>query len=345
MTSDIALFLVQDGLISGAIYALVGVALVLIFSLTRVIAVFVGEFVAYGALTLIALQADRVPQVIWILLIVGLVTGSTALFRRRRHLTRQAVVRYGLGCGIYPVAVTALIFVLAPMQLPLAVDALLTFLVIVPLAGYLYALVFEPSAEASVLTLLIMSMGVHLVMLGLGLLIFGPDGLRSPALASGSLDLGLMRLSGQQVVIIVAALAAMAGLLVFFGRTFIGTALRATAVNRLGAQLVGIPPALAGQMSFLLAGFIGALCGILIGPVTTIYYDTGFTIALKGFVAAVLGALASYPVTAIAAVGVGILESFASFTASQYKEVIVFGLIVPALLLRSLLSKDEDHDE
>mgnify|MGYP003379608977 CR=1 FL=1 len=58
----------------------------------------------------------------------------------------------------------------------------------------------------------------------------------------------------------------------FFGLTLYGKALRATAVNRLGARLVGIRTTLSGQIAFLLASVIGALSGILIVPITTPYY-------------------------------------------------------------------------
>ena len=124
-----------------------------------------------------------------------------------------------------------------------------------------------------------------------------------------------------------------------YARNFLlpsGKALRATAVNRLGARLVGIRTTLSGQIAFLLASVIGAISGILIVPITTLYYDTGFLIGLKGFIAAIIGGLVSYPLTAVAALVVGIIEAFSSFYASNYKEVIVFTLIIPVLVLRSL---------
>ena len=52
-----------------------------------------------------------------------------------------------------------------------------------------------------------------------------------------------------------------------------------------------------------MAAFIGALSGLLIGPTTTVFYDTGFLIGLKGFVAAVFGGLASYPLALVGALG------------------------------------------
>jgi branched-chain amino acid transport system permease protein len=87
------------------------------------------------------------------------------------------------------------------------------------------------------------------------------------------------------------------------------------------------------------------LCGVLIAPLTTVYYDSGFLIGLKGFVGAIIGGLGSYPVAAAGAVLVGLLESYSSFWASALKEVLVFTLIIPVLLWRSLTSKHVDEEE
>jgi branched-chain amino acid transport system permease protein len=139
----------------------------------------------------------------------------------------------------------------------------------------------------------------------------------------------------------------MVALWLFFGRSLYGKALRATAVNRVGARLVGIPTEMAGSLSLLLAAFIGAVSGILVSPLVTIYYDTGFLIGLKGFVGAILGGMASYPLAAIGAVSLGLLEAFASFWASAYKETIVFLIIIPPLIWLSLRSRhvEEEEDE
>jgi branched-chain amino acid transport system permease protein len=107
---------------------------------------------------------------------------------------------------------------------------------------------------------------------------------------------------------------------------------------------MGISSNGAGRLSFTMAAFIGALSGLLIGPTTTVFYDSGFLIGLKGFVAAVFAGLASYPLALVGALGVGLLESFGSFWASAYKEVIVFSAILPVLLWRSLRDPHgEDH--
>ena len=104
-------------------------------------------------------------------------------------------------------------------------------------------------------------------------------------------------------------------------------------------------PALAGRLTFFLAAVIGVLSGVLVAPLTTIYYDSGFLIGLKGFVAAIIGGLASYPLAAAGAILVGLLESFSSFWASAFKDVIVFTLIIPVLMWRSLTSHHVEEEE
>jgi len=174
---------------------------------------------------------------------------------------------------------------------------------------------------------------------------FGAEGQRGPALSNAAFTIGPLRFTGQSIAVYATTLALIAALWIFFGFTLYGKALRATAVNRLGARLVGIRTALSGQIAFLLASVIGAISGILIVPITTLYYDTGFLIGLKGFVAAIIGGLVSYPLTAVAALLVGGVEAFSSFYASNFKEVIVFTLIIPVLLLRSLAAPAVEEEK
>jgi len=182
-------------------------------------------------------------------------------------------------------------------------------------------------------------------MTGLGLVFFGAEGFRNPGFWDTRFAAGALSITGQTIFIFVASVALIVALWLFFGRTLRGKALRATAVNRLGARLMGISTSGAGRLSFGLAAFIGALSGLLIGPTTTIFYDSGFLVGLKGFVAAIFGGLASYPAAALGAILVGILESFSSFYASAFKEVIVFTVILPVLLWRSFQHGHEDEEE
>src|SRR5215468_7973424 len=313
------LFLIQDGITNGAIYALLGLALVLVFAVTRVILIPQGEFVTYGALSYAMLATGNVPGTVWLALAMGVVAFVLDLFAARRALHLKKIGRSAALNIAFPAAILALTYLLAGPKTPIAVNI--------------------------VLALLIVAVGCHLALQGLGLVFFGAEGLRGPPLSTAAFTLGDLRFTGQSIAVYAVTIAFIVALWLFFGTTLMGKALRATAVNRLGARLVGIRTTLSGQIAFLLASVIGAISGILIVPITTLYYDTGFLIGLKGFIAAIIGGLVSYPLTAVAALIVGTIEAFSSFYASNFKEVIVFTLLVPVLLLRSLAAPAVEEEK
>lgn len=337
MDFTIASILALDGVTNGAVYALLALATVLLFAVTRVIFIPQGEFVAYGALTLAMFQTGVVPGTVWLLLIMAALAAIADVvngLKARRPLGK--LLLGVLGSLAYPVVVSGLAIWAAPQQLPLLLQAGLTLALVTPLGGLLYRLAYESLADASVLVLLIVSVGVHFALTGLGLYFFGAEGFRNPSFWDERFSAGPLTLSGQTLIVFAVSIALIVMLWLFFERSLWGKALRATAVNRLGARLMGISSTGAGRLSFTMAAFIGALSGLLIGPTTTVFYDSGFLIGLKGFVAAVFAGLSSYPLALVGALGVGLLESFGSFWASSFKEVIVFSSILPVLLWRSL---------
>jgi branched-chain amino acid transport system permease protein len=346
MDFSIASILLLDGATNGAIYALIGMSLVLLFAVTRVIFIPQGEYIAFAALTMGLFQLGRVPGTVWFLLGMAAIAAVLDAVQGWRagdgpaRLLRRALLQLA-----YPVAVSALALWLAPMKPPLLVQALLTLALVTPFGALVYRLAYQSLADASVLVLLIVSVGVHFALTGLGLVFFGAEGFRNPAFWDQRFSIGPLSISGQTVIIFVASTALIALLWLYFERTLSGKALRATAVNRLGARLMGISSVGAGKLSFTMAAFIGALSGLLISPTTTVFYDSGFLIGLKGFVAAVFGGLASYPGALLGALLVGMLESFSSFWASAFKEVIVFTAILPVLLWRSLRDPHANEEE
>ena len=345
MDLSIALILAQDGITNGAIYALLAIALVLVFAVTRAIFIPQGEFVTYGALTLAGFVSGRTPGTASLLVAAGAVAWLMDVAVAVKLRNARPLLRSTLAFLIVPVVFYGVARYAAGHGLPLAVNVLLTLALVVPFGPILYRIAYQPVAEASVLVLLIVSVGVHLAMTGLGLVFFGAEGSRTPAFADGSLTLGSQTIAAQSIVVVGTSVALIVALWLFFEFTLYGKALRATAVNRRGARLMGISTVMSGRITFAVAALIGCFSGMLIAPITTIYYDSGFLIGLKGFVAAIIGGLASYPIAAGGAILVGLLESFSSFWASAYKEVIVFTLIIPVLLLRSMTSRHVEEEE
>ena len=345
MDLSIAALLAQDGLTNGAIYALLALALVLVFAVTRVILVPAGEYLTIGTLTLAAFDQAHVPGTVYLVIGGAILAGLMETVKRVQRREWALLARGLLLWTLLPVMIAALAAWFAPRRLPLVAEVLMTLALTTVLGPLTWRIVFQPIADGSVLVLLIVAVAVHFVFTGLGLYLFGAEGSRTPAFSDASFMLGTMSVSVQSVLVVATSAIAIIALFVFFGRTLFGKALRATAVNRLGARLCGISPDFAGGLTFALAALLCAFCGVLVGPITTIYYDSGFLISLKGFVGAIIGGMVSYPLAAAGALLVGMIEAFSSFWASAFKEVIVFTLIIPVLLWRSLATRHHEEDE
>ncbi|MBV9569276.1 MAG: branched-chain amino acid ABC transporter permease [Hyphomicrobiales bacterium] len=345
MNLEIALLLAQDGIANGAIYVLVGLGIVLVFVVTRVIFVPFGDILAYAALTLGAFERHRLPGTIWLIITLGAIASAMEILREirardARHIPR-ALLLYG-GLPLLPVAAVVL---LAGRELSQSLAIGLTLALVLPIGPLLYRIAFRPLADAPVLVLLMVAVALHFAVSGLALFYFGPEGVRTQALTRSVLRLGDLVLPGQTLIILLACGLACLLLFLLFTRTTIGKALRATAVNRQGALLCGISPSRTGALAFLFASALAGLSGVIIAPVTTLYYDSGFIIGLKAFVGAIIGGLVSYPMAALGALCVGLLESYAAFWNSAFKEVTVFSALIPILIWRSLAFAHQLEEE
>lgn len=347
MDVDIALILAVDGVTTGAIYILIALGIVLIYSVTRVIFVPFGDLAAFTALTLAQIQLGLMPgtvSIVAVLAVVAFAAEAQTLIARNepRRLPRAA----GLYLGLPALPVLAALATNG-LNLPMGLQMLIALALILPITPLIDRIAFRPLADASTLILLMVAVAVHFALAGLALLAFGPEGFRTEPLSDAHFDLFSVTVGLQTALVVAAALLFSAALYLFFDRTLIGKSLKATASNRLGARLVGIRPVRASSLAFLIASLLGGISGLLIGPITTLYYDSGFIIGLKAFVGAIIGGLVSYPVTAAGALLVGLLESFASFYDSALKETIVFSALIPILLWRTFKvgARDEDDEE
>ena len=345
MDFQIAAFLAVDGIANGAIYVLIALGTVLIFSVTRVMFVPFGDIASFTALTLAMIQLGKLPGTVLLVAVlaaIALAMELIAIARSRNWRTiPKALFYYGALPGIPPL----LAWMLVGVKLAMGWQMLLALALVLPIAPLLDRIAFRPLANASVLVLLIVAVACHFAISGLALLFFGPEGYRTEPISREMFDIGGIPV-GAQTLLMVAAAAAFSGLLyLYFETTIGGKALRATASNRVGARIVGIKPARAGTIAYLLASVLGAASGLLIGPVATLYYDSGFLIGLKAFIGAVVGGLMSYPLTALGAMAIGLLESYASFFSSQLKEVLVFSALIPVLIWRSFASIQVEEEE
>jgi branched-chain amino acid transport system permease protein len=260
LDAGIVLILGQDGVSSGAIYALLALALVLIFSVTRVIFIPQGEFVAFGALTLAMLQAGKVPATVWLLVAMGAVVAVVDGLARLRDRDTEGLGSL-LGWNLaYPLALAALLHAVEPGGLPMALQILLTLAILVPLGPMIYRIAYQPIAETSVLVLLIASVAVHLILTGLGLVFFGAEGARTRrSRRAASLRRGVDQPADAVGGGLLAGLHRRAGGLLHAQPVRQGAAGHRGEPS--GAKLMGISPVVAGKLTFCWRRCWGVLRG------------------------------------------------------------------------------------
>jgi branched-chain amino acid transport system permease protein len=180
------------------------------------------------------------------------------------------------------------------------------------------------------------TIGASVVLRQLAQHLFGPDELSVPAFAAGaSLKVAGAAIEIQTLWIWGITLVAVVGLAILYRSTSLGKAMRATAIQREAAQLVGIDTRRMVTIAFALAGALGAIAGLAVAPLTQTAFDVGASVGVKGFSAAILGGLGN----PVAAVGggliLGLLESLtAGYISPVYKDAVALIVLLGVLFVR-----------
>lgn len=339
---ETALFLTIDGFTNGAVYGLVALSLVIVFTITRVVNIAQGEYVTMAALSLAGTIDGALPALLPIVIGAILFLTSRDLITAhasRRFLRRMLALR---GLWIAALALGSWYTMINPSYLAAMAISLA---LVTSLGPIIYRLTVEPAPNAPPIVLVIITVGVFMVMHGVTVLLFGAEPRRVAPITDGGILAGPVFIQYQSLWIVGISLVALILLYSFFRFTLTGRALEAVAINRLGAQLCGIPVRWAGQASFALAAALSSLSGMLLAPLVTANFDMGFVIGLKGFVGGALGGLVEYPLAIAGVLGLGIFEAFGAYYASAYRDALVFGLLIPILLWRNYSSPPQDAHE
>jgi len=308
--------LVVDGLRGGAIYALVALGFVTVFNVTGIINFAQGGFVMLGAMFCVSFFNASVFQ------------GWAPAWR-------------------------------------LSLSVVLSILGVAGIGALMERLTVYPARRSPPLTQTLITVGVYTVMWGAALLVWGASPYQLPAFstlqqkdlifrfgqivwnggvswvfAATSLPAGAsfagVTIKAQSLWIWGVTAVVLGGLAYFFERTLLGKALRACAVNRRAAQLVGICSSRMSLLAFVMAAALGAVGGIVLAPATAPMYDMGLQPGLKGFVAAIMGGLVSSSGAVAGGLILGVLENLAAgVTKAGLKDIFAFVVLIVILVLRS----------
>ncbi|WP_028319315.1 branched-chain amino acid ABC transporter permease [Desulfobulbus elongatus] len=221
-----------------------------------------------------------------------------------------------------------------PLGYAIAAAVLITMAI-----GALIEMLFIRWLESpSVLRMIIITIGISILLRESALHIWG-ESIRSLPYFYGNeittFNLGSVHISPQVVWVIVACAVMMAGLSVFFRSTPIGREMRACAANRTAALLCGINTRNMVTLSFMLSAGIGALAGCVMSPITYTQYDSGTSLAIKGFTVAILGGLGNSLAAVAAGILLGIIEAFSvSVVPLAFQDAIAIAILLLILFVK-----------
>jgi len=232
-----------------------------------------------------------------------------------------------------------MIFLHSTLQLPLYLAFILSIFIVTAFGVIFERLAINPVKNAPVITLIIITIGASILLRGIALIIWKDESIPVPPFSSGEpiFILGASITQQRFWVLGVTAIIVLAVQL-FYKYTFMGKAMRATAINRTAARLMGINVRFMVLLSFALSAAVGAGAGMVIAPITFASYDMGAILGLKGFCAAILGGLGNGLGAVVGGLIVGVVENlaigFAPSGYSGYKDGIAFIILLIILFVK-----------
>ncbi len=179
------------------------------------------------------------------------------------------------------------------------------------------------------------TLGVAVLLRGLALIIWGKDPIAVPHFNDGVLVAYDVILPWQYLWVWGMTLVLLVLTFIFLKLTRAGRAVRACSINPQAARLMGISTTRTTMLVFAAAGGLGALGGVVIGPIVLGSWDAGLDYGLKGFIGAIIGGFKSPGMAVLGGLGVGLVEALAGgYISSGSKNVIVYAVLLVYLLVR-----------
>ena len=215
-------------------------------------------------------------------------------------------------------------------------SVLLVGLVLAVLLGYVLEWAFFSFLyEREHLQQVLMTYGLILVFEELRSLLVGDEvhGVAAPDILAGTLPLGeLMTYPVYRLFISGVCLALALGMYFVFTRTRLGMMIRAGSTNREMVQSLGIDIKFLYRVVFAAGVAIAVLAGMVAAPVSSVYPGMGNTVLIICFVVVVIGGIGSIRGALVAALLIGIVDTFGKVFLPQAAGVLVYVLMALILL-------------
>lgn len=198
-----------------------------------------------------------------------------------------------------------------------------------------------PIRRAGPLALVVASLGFGVALQGIALLVWGKDAISAPPFNPGIFKMLGAYLSNQVIWIWCTAFLLLIAVVVLFRFTALGRAMRACAINPTAARLLGIRIGRLSAVAFVLGGALSGLVGAVTVPLTGVSFNSGLTVGLVAFIAAALAQFTSPIGAVVAGLSLGVIEALAAgMVSSEYRQAIVFGVLIVYLFVKDLIGED-----
>ena len=233
--------------------------------------------------------------------------------------------------------------------IPLIPALIIAVIIAAVIGAMLYLLAIRSAKKASVVSLIIITIGAAIFIRGIAgqeltkefVRLSSFSGEESISFLGAYVDPQALWIIGTMVVVTII-------LHLFLNYTMVGKALKACAINPVASSLVGINPKTMALIAFVLAAALGGIGGVVLAPLTPMSYQAGVMLGLKGFIAAAIGGFKSPVAAVFGGLLLGIVESLAvaanwgPFT-SAYKDAIALVVLLLILLIRSGKLAEEER--
>ena len=199
-------------------------------------------------------------------------------------------------------------------------------------------LAYRPVYPAGRLPAVVSALGASIFLQNAIMVIWGPRFQAYPSnlIPNAHLMIGDIRISLLQILILLMSFILMGSLYFIVQKTTFGAAIRATALDRDTASLMGININKVIFFVFTLGPALGAMTGIMVGMYyRQISFTMGWNYGLKAFTASVLGGIGNIPGAMLGGLILGVLEMLgAAYISAAWKDVFVFIILILVLIFR-----------
>src|SRR6476646_5805883 len=228
--------------------------------------------------------------------------------------------------------------------LVMAAGFLITMVTVGLLGVVVERIAYRPLRNAPKLAPLISAIGVSYILQNIGEDWKGPNQISFPdifkdefyrfQLGSGVNEVVSIR--SKAILLMIISVVLMVLLTLFVQRTKMGKAMRATALDRETAQLMGINVNMTIALTFFIGAALAGAGGLLYGMfIRAVQFTLGYQAGLRAFTAAVLGGIGNIPGAMLGGFLIGILEAMSdTFFQPQWKQAVVFAVLILILVFR-----------